>query len=105
LKWLGVSAVFVEGGFEHLIMFKGLVAVGKTIRERLGVIWVSIISSIWNARNAMIFKQAAINWEKVADEYKVLCWKIIRSRSTSFNFPLSHWLANPLDSLGVHRFL
>ncbi|KEH30945.1 hypothetical protein MTR_4g088065 [Medicago truncatula] len=52
LKWLGVLAVFVEGGFERLILFKGLVAGGKTVCERLGVILVSIISSIWNARNA-----------------------------------------------------
>jgi hypothetical protein len=95
LKWLGVSAAFAEGGFEHLNLFKGPVEGGKNVHERLGVIWVSIISSIWNARNAMVFTQADIDWERVADKYKVISWRIIRSRSTGFNFSLSQWLANP----------
>lgn len=77
---------------EVAVGLKGLVEGGKNVSERLGVIWVSIISSIWNARNAMVFTQADIDWERVAD--KVISWRIIRSRLTGFNFSISPFKKN-----------
>jgi hypothetical protein len=39
VKWLGISTAFVEGDYDHLKMFKGLVVGGKKVKDKLGVIW------------------------------------------------------------------
>jgi hypothetical protein len=44
----------MEGGIEHLRLFKGLVQGGKELHDKLGVIWFSSVSSIWKARNNII---------------------------------------------------
>jgi hypothetical protein len=55
VKWIGIPIVLPEGGYDHLVMFKGLICGKAKIKEMLGVIWISNIYSIWKARNAMIF--------------------------------------------------
>jgi hypothetical protein len=57
VKWIGIPIVLPEGGYDHLVMFKGLICGKAKIKEMLGVIWISNIYSIWKARNAMIFNQ------------------------------------------------
>jgi hypothetical protein len=36
--------------------------------DKLEVIWFSIITTIWKARNAMIFIITNVNWEKAAED-------------------------------------
>ncbi|MCI14561.1 putative ribonuclease H protein [Trifolium medium] len=72
LKWLGVSAAFLEGGFDHLKMFKGL---------------------YWNG---VVFRQEGFDGEKVVEEAKVLSWRILKNHSKGFNFSLFWWITNPL---------
>ncbi|MCI29276.1 hypothetical protein A2U01_0050485, partial [Trifolium medium] len=105
LKWLGVSAVLAEGGLAHLRLFKGLVMGGKSVSEKLGVIWFAIVSTIWKARNAVIFNSDGFNWERVVEESKVTSRRIIKSRSKEFSYPLSLWLTNPIACLGVKKML
>jgi hypothetical protein len=103
LKWLGVSAAFTEGGVEHLRLFKGLVKGGKVASDKLGIIWFSIASSIWKARNNIIFKLDGFNWERVMEESKVLSWRIIKSRAKDFNISLNQWLLCPIACMGRAR--
>jgi hypothetical protein len=77
---------FTEGGIDHLRLFKGLVQGGKEVSEKLGVIWFSVVSSIWKARNNIIFNLDWFQWERVMEESKILAWRIIKSRETGFNF-------------------
>jgi hypothetical protein len=103
LKWLGVSTAFTEGGIEHLRLFKGLVQGGKELHDKLGVIWFSIVSSIWKARNNIIFNLDGFHGERVAEESKVLAWRIIKSRIKGFNFSLNQWLMCLITCLGRVR--
>lgn len=51
MKWLGIPVAFVEGGYARLkLFFKGLVSGNRKIRESLGVIWFSNISTIWKVK-------------------------------------------------------
>jgi hypothetical protein len=36
--------------------------------DKLEVIWFSIITTIWKAKNAMIFIMTNVNWEKAAED-------------------------------------
>ncbi|MCH83704.1 glutamate-gated kainate-type ion channel receptor subunit GluR5 [Trifolium medium] len=72
VKWLGIPVAFVNGGYEHYLMFKGLISSITKIKERLGILWLSIVDAIWKARNAMIFNNADFNLEKVVEGIKVL---------------------------------
>jgi hypothetical protein len=38
MKWLGISVAFVKGGYDHYLMFKGLISGGTKIKERLGIL-------------------------------------------------------------------
>jgi hypothetical protein len=49
-------------GPDHLILFKNLVRGRWKVREKLGVIWVLAIYSIWKARNAIVFKLKGFVW-------------------------------------------
>jgi hypothetical protein len=47
----------------------------------------------------MIFKSDGFNWERVVEEYKVLSWRVISSKSKGFRYPVSQWLLNPTGCL------
>ncbi|PNX74083.1 hypothetical protein L195_g012341 [Trifolium pratense] len=99
LKWLEVSTTFLEGGVDHLKMFKGLVLGEKKVNGILGVIWVANIFVISKARNAVVFRhEGALG--RVSEEAKVLSWRILRNRSKDFTFPLYQWLTYPLARIG-----
>ena len=100
MKWLGVPVAFVEGGYAHLKHFlKGLVSGNRKIRESLGLIWFSNVSTIWKVKNDMIFNQGGFNWEKVEEETKILWWSILRSGTKVFTYSLKEWLLNLLVCL------
>ncbi|MCH91293.1 hypothetical protein A2U01_0012219 [Trifolium medium] len=101
LKWLGVPTTFLEGGFGHLKMFKGLVEGSKKAKDMLRVIWFANVFVIWKARNAVVFRQEGFAGEKVVEETKVMSWRILKNRHKHFNFPLYLWISNPLAYLGM----
>ncbi|GAU42066.1 hypothetical protein TSUD_326440 [Trifolium subterraneum] len=43
VRWLGVPVSFTNGGYEHLVHFKNIVPGNLKFRERIGVIWFSVI--------------------------------------------------------------
>jgi hypothetical protein len=64
-----VSVALTEGDVEHLCLFKGLFKSRKQRSyDKLEVIWFSIITTIWKARNAIIFIMRNVNWEKAAED-------------------------------------
>jgi hypothetical protein len=84
-----------------MLLIKGLVSGNRKIRESLGVIWFSNVSTIWKVKNDMIFNQVGFSWEKVEGETKILSWSILRSRTKVFNYSLREWLLNLLVCLGA----
>jgi hypothetical protein len=86
--------------FDHFKMFKGLVGGSRKVKDMLGVIWFVNIFVIWKARNAVVFNQEGFSGEKVVEEAKVLSWRILKSRSKNFSFPLNLWIRNPLACMG-----
>jgi hypothetical protein len=101
MKWLGISVAFVKGGYDHYLMFKGLISGGTKIKERLGILWLSIVDAIWKSRNAMIFNNANFNWDRVVEEIKVSSWKILKARDKNFCYNLYEWNSNPLICMGM----
>jgi hypothetical protein len=41
VRWLGISVAFVKGGYDHFLMFKGLISGSTKVKERLGILWLS----------------------------------------------------------------
>ncbi|MCI07197.1 hypothetical protein A2U01_0028262 [Trifolium medium] len=102
VRWLGVPVALVEGGLTHLLSLKNLLPGNAMVRDRIGVIWFSVVSLIWKARNDMIFNHAGFEWEKLLEESKILSWRILRARSKGFDYDLSMWRTNPLACVGVN---
>jgi hypothetical protein len=87
---LGVSTAFLEGGVDHLRLFKGLVPGGKEVGRKIGVVWFSIVASIWKVQNNIVFNMDGwFHWENVMHESKIQAWRINKSRVKGFNFSLS----------------
>jgi hypothetical protein len=100
-RWLGISVAFVKGGYDHFLMFKGLISGRTKVKERLGILWLSTVDAIWKARNAMIFNNANFNWERVVEDIKVSSWKILKARDKNFSCSLYEWNSNPLICMGA----
>jgi hypothetical protein len=90
-RWLGISVAFAKGGYDHYLMFKGLISGGVKVMERLGILWLSTVDAIWKARNAMIFNNVDFNWVRVVEEIKVSSWKILKARDKNFSCSLYEW--------------
>ncbi|KAK2401286.1 hypothetical protein QL285_050891 [Trifolium repens] len=103
-RWLGISVAFVKGGYDHFLMFKGLISGRTKVKERLGILWLSTVDAIWKARNAMIFNNANFNWERVVEDIKVSSWKILKARDKNFSCSLYEWNSNPLICMGAREF-
>ncbi|GAU51692.1 hypothetical protein TSUD_415060 [Trifolium subterraneum] len=46
VSWLGISVAFVKGGYDHYLMFKGLISGSLKVKERLGILWLSTADAI-----------------------------------------------------------
>jgi hypothetical protein len=88
-------------GLAHFTIFKNIVPFNVKSRDRIEVIWFTVVSLIWKARNEMIFNQAGFEWENVLEEAKILSWRILRARSKGFSCDLSMWRQNPLSCNGT----
>jgi hypothetical protein len=65
VRWIGVSVALAGEGPAHLTIFKNIVPGNVKSRDRIGVIWFTIVSLIWKVRNEMICNQAGFEWENV----------------------------------------
>ncbi|GAU29104.1 hypothetical protein TSUD_58700 [Trifolium subterraneum] len=63
--WLGISVVFVQGGYDHYLIFKGLITGSSKVKDRM------------------------------VEEIKVSSWKILRVRDKNFICNLYEWNLNP----------
>jgi hypothetical protein len=81
LKWIGIQTAFLEGVYDHLKMFEGLVLGENRVNKKLGIIWFAVI---WKAK---INSGGGQN-------------NILEIRSKRFIFTLNQWLYNLLLCLG-----
>jgi hypothetical protein len=73
-RWLGVIVVMPPSIF-HLFDCLNVAAKNIKLRRGFRLVWHTVIWSIWNARNSLIFNNVKKDPLEIAEEIKVLSWK------------------------------
>nr|KYP48620.1 Putative ribonuclease H protein At1g65750 family [Cajanus cajan] len=66
------------------------------------VIWLTVIWSIWLARNALIFSNKMLSTLDVLEMVKLRTWKWLKARDNSFSYSFSSWAESPFVCLNFY---
>ncbi|XP_058733909.1 uncharacterized protein LOC131605584 [Vicia villosa] len=71
--WLDVKLVGEQGGYIHLEQFI-LSLIGKMPKQKVCLVWLTTVWSIWNARNNFMFNNEDVVLDEVIVNIKVVSW-------------------------------
>jgi len=94
LDWLGINFVTPQNLFTHFVCWSNG-ANSRRVKKAYWLIWHAALWSLWNERNARIFK----NQFKNVDEVKALAWCWALSRLSIASCLYYEWCWNPRECL------
>jgi len=56
--------------------------------------WISLIWSIWQHRNKIVFEEERFNDNKLLEDAIFLCWTWLKNLVKGFGMPFYHWSSN-----------
>ncbi len=99
LGWFGISSALTNICKNHLYQFSGLINGNKQQIKSWQLVWLSLIWSIWLARNQAIFNAASIDLQDILDLIKIRSWLWLKNKLPGFSYPFASWSSNPRDCL------
>nr|KYP53060.1 hypothetical protein KK1_025062 [Cajanus cajan] len=102
LEWCGFTSVLLNSFIAHFDQFLGLPLCPSKMRYRWAVIWLTVIWSIWLARNALIFSDKVLSTLDVLELVKLRTWKWLKARDNSFSYSFSSWAESPAVCLNFY---
>ncbi|XP_058775734.1 uncharacterized protein LOC131650010 [Vicia villosa] len=94
-KWVSVTSVLHNEGWQHMSQFENLLGGGISMSLKLRVLWCAGIWCIWKARNNKIFCNEDIQIIKVLEDVKVFSWKWLKIKSKLIEDDFAMWCLNP----------
>jgi hypothetical protein len=95
-RWLGVVIIMPQNIWSLFACFRG-VAMNKRLRKGFLLVWHTVVWSLWNARNDVIFNGKSKEWMEIVEDIKVLSWKWSTDRLKITQCLFYEWVWDPGD--------
>nr|KYP67311.1 hypothetical protein KK1_013638 [Cajanus cajan] len=79
----------------HLAQFVGLPICSSVDRLRWSTVWMTVLWSLWIARNEAIFSDKVILHSNLLKLIQLRSWKWLKAKDLSFQYPYSSWVGSP----------
>ena len=66
-------------------------------------VWTTVVKSIWDHRNSVVFKQGVVDAEEIFQKAQIKSWLGMKHKSVSFNYSQVDWILNPMLCIRSHK--
>nr|KYP66133.1 hypothetical protein KK1_012417 [Cajanus cajan] len=95
LNWFGIKFVLHNSCHFYLAQFVGLPICSSMDRLRWSTVWMTILWSLWIARNEAIFSDKVILHSNLLEIIQIRFWKWLKAKDLSFQYSYSSWVGSP----------
>ena len=95
-KWLGWSTVLHSDAKRHFLHHTAIARGSKKFGKCLVRIWIATISSLWRARNSVIFDNKSVEVGTLVDSIQHKAWLWMKAKEKLFSASMFEWTYNPL---------
>jgi len=92
-NWVGLNIVYHKDLKQHMLHFTLLQFNVKRNRVWKRV-WIAVLWSIWNHRNAEVFKERKVDSEEIFSLAQLQAWTWMKRKIRSFDFYFFDWVLN-----------
>lgn len=100
-KWIDIYYVMHNDECQHMEQFENILCGGKSISNKLAVIWFTCVWCIWKSKTDKVFQNEKIIIEKVVNEAKMCCFKWLKLKLILISDDISQLYMNPKACISI----